>query len=610
MAKTGYQRRHSPAAGLALCLILMVCGAGADDAARFARAAENALIVQRAMKLVGVQVQGWGSTVDPATGLWFDGPHRESESLLSLYGHVLADEYPFFASGAVLLNDSAALYGPALGILEAEKKFHPDIGESGRVPSEVSEYLRDGLLPIIELLGESPWSERAIDLMDQVWSVASKETASGPIPDNFWELPGNLIQTLNRLYWITGEERFLDYALRYGDYFIGTEPASYPERISSPPPVHDHGGEHIPGLLELYANCAFARPQKREVYRQAVHGLVDDIITNVTDEYGMFGPMSDNWGYVMGGVYTVYMVDSTEAYYNAVERALTALTRPPYDTLFFTLNDAMWDAVEGAIHQYNRIRVEGVEAWIDERMPAEIQIRENNAAAGRYEFHGAVLPFGKGKFAGNSVRTVLLYTHMKAMGTSVDPWDSPVAYGASGNDDSLFFHIESDDTWEGVVRIDAPRHSTLLSMPMDFDRYNAWNEWFVAEPDHMYAVYETTTGAQQTFSGAELIKGIPLSLQPGEPRQYRIIDLNTPVPTLETSTCAARTLRPLTQRLVIPDSWGNFNRGATGRWNSGPPRIVGPSGRVVGLGRPGSLLGRPGRKNRMSSGFYLIVPQR
>jgi len=43
----------------------------------------------------------------------------------------------------------------------------------------------------------------------------------------------------------------------------------------------------------------------------------------------------------------------------------------------------MADAVEGAIHQYNRIPVPGVKQWIDERMFAEIRARENNAAAGK-----------------------------------------------------------------------------------------------------------------------------------------------------------------------------------------------------------------------------------
>jgi hypothetical protein len=72
-----------------------------------------------------------------------------------------------------------------------------------------------------------------------------------------------------------------------------------------------------------------------------------------------------------------------QEHFDAVERALAAFTTPLYDTLFFGLNDAMWDAVEGAIHQHNRIPVPGVEQWIDECMFAEIRARENSAAAGR-----------------------------------------------------------------------------------------------------------------------------------------------------------------------------------------------------------------------------------
>jgi len=45
-------------------------------------------------------------------------------------------------------------------------------------------------------------------------------------------------------------------------------------------------------------------------------------------EHGLFGPEADNWGYVMGGVYTVYMADSVQEHFDAVERALAAFTAP------------------------------------------------------------------------------------------------------------------------------------------------------------------------------------------------------------------------------------------------------------------------------------------
>ncbi len=81
-----------------------------------------------------------------------------------------------------------------------------------------AEYVKDGLLPITEWLGKSPWSERAIGIIEDIWKNAPVETPSGKIPTLNFEVNGDLLQACSRLFWFTGERKYLDWAIRLGDH--------------------------------------------------------------------------------------------------------------------------------------------------------------------------------------------------------------------------------------------------------------------------------------------------------------------------------------------------------------------------------------------------------
>ena len=67
--------------------------------------------------------------------------------------------------------------------------------------------MKDGLIPLTEWLGPSPWSERMLGLMEDIWKHAV-ETPSGRLPTLNVEVLGDQLQACARLFWMTGERRF------------------------------------------------------------------------------------------------------------------------------------------------------------------------------------------------------------------------------------------------------------------------------------------------------------------------------------------------------------------------------------------------------------------
>lgn len=80
-----------------------------------------------------------------------------------------------------------------------------------------SEYVKDGLLPLTEWLGRSPWSERMIGILDDMWEHAPVETPAGKIVSTNIEVNGEMLQALSRIYWLTGDKKYLQWGIRLGD---------------------------------------------------------------------------------------------------------------------------------------------------------------------------------------------------------------------------------------------------------------------------------------------------------------------------------------------------------------------------------------------------------
>ena len=149
------------------------------------------------------------------------------------------------------------------------------------------------------------------------------------------EVNGNLLQILSRVYWMTGDKKYLDWAIKIGDYYLlGDRDLSQIEYLR----IRDHGCEIIGGLSELYVTVSFADSAKKELYRDPYHRVLDRILEVGRNNDGLFynavnaktgeiidDKIVDNWGYIFDAFYSVYLVDTTEQYREAVLKGFEKL---------------------------------------------------------------------------------------------------------------------------------------------------------------------------------------------------------------------------------------------------------------------------------------------
>ena len=384
---------------------------------------------------------------------------------------------------------------------------------------EAAEYAKDGLIPITDLIGPSEWSVRMIGLVDDIWKHAPIETPSGLIPTLNLEVGGDLLQVCSRLFWYTGDRKYLDWAIRLGDYYLLGD--KHPTRQTEPFGLSDHGCEVINGLSELYVACAEAAPEKREQYRPHIHEMYDRLLEIARDEHGLFFSLvnmqtgennhrlTDNWGYNFDGVYTVYMLDGTEAYRESVRKALGSLLEHyigyPWQGGGM---DGYADSIEGAITLYNRERIPSAAQWIDSEIR---KLWKKQRSSGIIEgWH----------CDGNFARTSLMYSLWKTQGTFVRPWRADVTYGALPDGDGILIAMKSEKPWKGLLVFDRPRHREIFHLPFDYPRINQFPEWFTAESNATYRV--SHGGKTETISGAALRAGLDVALEPGKTQVIRV----------------------------------------------------------------------------------------
>ena len=112
---------------------------------------------------------------------------------------------------------------------------------------------------MMEMLNDLPQIYTVLKNVDQLgtYKVASEE------------VNGEMLQTLSRIYWMTGDEKYLDWALKIGDYYLKeNRDLSHIDYLR----LRDHGCEVIGGLSELYVTLHYARPEIKQQYQQRYHG--------------------------------------------------------------------------------------------------------------------------------------------------------------------------------------------------------------------------------------------------------------------------------------------------------------------------------------------------
>jgi hypothetical protein len=478
-------------------------------------------------------VNGWLKHADSTTGLI----PRNLTSGKNIWNaqDAAADNYPFMVMSAAII-DRDMFEGRMMEMLRTETKLTSRVGalpdtwsftKQDFASEEVnmnsimfgsSEYIKDGLLPLTEWLGESPWSERMINILDEMWENAMVETEYGLIVSDNIEVNGEMLQALSRIYWMTGDQKYLDWAIRIGDYYLLGN--NHPTRDFEWLKLRDHGCEIISGLCELYASISHTDKDKKAEYQAHVHEMLDRILEVGRNEHGLFynainpkagevsdSRISDGFGYNLNGFYTVYLIDGIEKYREASLNALNSL-EGNYNSYLWEGSsgtgsaDGYADAIEGAINIYNREPVEDCASWID----SEIKVMwSKQGGSGIIEgWHGD----------GNFARTTLIYCLWKTQGITIDPWREDIKFGAVKKDDRLYLFIKAESDWEGKIIFDSPRHKINLNMPFDWPRINQMPEWFTVEKERDYKI--RINNKSEKIKGAELIQGAEIRINEGQ----------------------------------------------------------------------------------------------
>jgi hypothetical protein len=512
------------------------------DAADFALAERNGRLANEAFERSDRLMMDWLTLADPRSGLL----PRNTTADVDIWNakDCAADLYPFLVLTSwftrpdlyqgrmqqILLSEAALT--SRLGRLPdtysfSRQGFAAEKVDTASIMFGGSEYVKDGLMPITELLGATPWRARMMDIVDDLWRYAPVETPHGRIVSLDPEVNGDMLLVLARIYWMTRDPRYLAYATRLGDYYLLG--GHHPTRDFATLRLRDHGNEVVSGLTELYATLSKVQPAKAAAYRAPIHEMLDRILAVGRNEDGLFynvidpragkptdAKVADNFGYVLNGYYTVYQLDGTTAYRDAVLKALGSLNAKYRGFDWENLGqDGDADAVEGALYLYNREPVPSAAEWMDHqvRWMWSKQDSAHRPNLEKWRGRGVV----EGWYAdGNFNRTSLMYALWKTQGTSAHPWRRDVRFGAARRGDALLLALDADSAWAGELRFDIPRHRLVLGLPADWPRINSYPEWFTVEPGSRYQVRDVATGRSTVYSGADLARGLPLRVRPRE----------------------------------------------------------------------------------------------
>lgn len=451
-----------------------------------------------------------------------------------------ADNYPFMVLTASLL-DSSLYEGRLAGILETEQKltnrldrlpdtysfskgnFEQEEMNKEEIIFGASEYIKDGLLPLTEYIGQTPWSERMTALLDDIWKNATYETPFGAIPSLNVEVNGELLQALSRVYWMSGDEKYLNWAIRLGDYYLLG--AHHPTEDFELLRLRDHGCEIVSGLCELYVATAFARKEKKESYQSAIYRMMDRILEVGTNEHGLFynqiNPqngeildegIADTWGYTFNAFYSLYLLDNYEPYRQAVLHALKNLNHYEYYDWESGSSDGYADAIESALNLYNREPLPETKDWIDSQIQHMWSLQDSAHRSGTEAYRGnGIIEGWHGD--GNFARTTLMYCLWKAQGVTAYPWNEDLYLGAISHDNGILVSLLSEEQWTGTISFDRARYRHIFNLPLDYPRINQFPEWFVVSPEKKYRVTFPTGDASGRYTGEELIAGIEINLE-------------------------------------------------------------------------------------------------
>jgi hypothetical protein len=497
---------------------------------------ENVILSARAVEEIRTFIAVSSTTLDRATGFFPRDPKGARQWVPK---DTAADDLPYRVIAAKLFGTkedeadymrtlraerslASTLEGLADGYdIDARRKNNPY--EPGTplfkdiITFNTAEYMKDGLLPVVDALGaQNPWADRLKELADNTLKARSLWASQTTI-SNRAEVNGDMLQTLSRLYWLTGEERYLESAARIADQYLSEDSLYSPgTRLR----LLDHGNEVIVGLSEFYFILAHKYPERAALYKKPIHDLFDAIIRyGLKDDMVMtFAPIPpaeskdgdrylDTWGYIMSALWTVGTIDKEDSYKQVVREAMRAVSRQTgYEWEPYALYDGYADALESAIVLLAFEEDKELSDWVDQ----EIHTMWSSA--------GDMVEKGSFYLYGNVARTSIMYALMKSQGLRLYPWPENGGVGVDHRNDKLFisFSLPEGKSWEGTLYADSARHKTVWNMPENYPRINALPEWFTVSATGEYVLEEEGSRLRRTYTGAELIAGIPLSISSGD----------------------------------------------------------------------------------------------
>lgn len=479
-------------------------------------------------------VRGWLNYCDEYTGLI---PRNLLGDCYWNAKDAAADNYPYMVLTS-FFTDRNLFNGRMKDILASEIRFTSRLGDCpdtfdfikrdfknsvpdvGDIIFGSAEYVKDGLLPLTEWLGVSPWSDRMVKILDQLYKILDGDYVKSVKNSTLngmavVEANGDLLQALSRMYWMTGKQEYLQWAMNIADFYLLNDKG----RLLNNEVIRlrDHGGEIVLGLCELYVTLNFIDLDKKSQYKLPLYEVMDTIIRYATNSHGMlynsFNPrtgeiidvgLADTWGYIFDGFYAIYLVDKHEPYKDIIVKAMGNLNKyyRSYDWENGS-HDGYADAIESAINLYNRLPIESVAEWID----SEIKIMFNKQRKdGVIEgWHGD----------GNFARTSIMYALWKSLGSYVTNWDEDLLLSGKKKDGSYLFLLKSTKTdWSGKLCFDPQRHKRNLRLPIDWTRINQFPEWFTPVFNLSYLI--SINGSEVIVSGEDLCRGLDLQLKKGE----------------------------------------------------------------------------------------------
>lgn len=508
---------------LAFVIVFLISGCGNDNSidSTFFKAQKNAIAAKEGFSRSIAFTKAWLRTVDHSTGLFPEKLYPRVDNWLPRNN--AADNFPFMVLSAYILDKE--LYDHQLmHILKTEQQLTNRIN---RVPDafsltshsfvrdtinltklffEAAEYVKDGLIPIMEYVGQSPYTDRMIEILDDLEPLYEKMMQESIVDAPLLtEINGDLLISLTRAYWFTRDRKYLDWAIRIGDIYM-----FQPEALQQNPHLRlrDHGSEIIPGLSELYVALTYERPKKAAEYKPILHRTLDNILEYGTNHDGLFysvidlknskpirSDLADTWGYILNAYYIVYLVDNESRYLAEVDKVLKALPLRYRGLQWDFGHDGIADAVEGAIYLFNRTHISEVESWINSEIRRMYRIQRRNGIVGGWHSDG------------NFARTALMHALWKTQGITAHPWRKDVLLGAERHEDHIYMYLNSDTPWVGVLQFDYNR-SKKLGFPLDYPRINQFPLWFTADDSSEYAVIDRMVADTLYIKGQDLIGGI------------------------------------------------------------------------------------------------------